>query len=739
MRKNLNKKKRAPNPNLLSHILIAFITCLLLVGIMQWDKGLFEAGFREGDIALRDVYAPYKFSVKGDIDILKTEEKKKEAISELLPVFIYDATLKVKPLEKITSFIKEIEALQKIDETLEEPKREVSKSEELERIATIYNFPLPLAKNIMEAKDVKVLVDKASIVMDEVMGKNIISNKDLTYLDREKTESIAIVNTDSKERNIVKISNLLLLDQMKEEIEKSMSLIKEKKDRQIARDLISATLIANTRYSKETTDAEKKSIVNEIEPVYKTIEVKKNELIINKGERIGKEHIAKLKGIQQNVSQATRLGGILAVIILVGLFMLLLSMYINIYDPEIIKGNKEMVLLATVCILTIMAAKVIVISPWPSNLIPVAVASMLIAILLNSRLALITTCFLSIIVGIISGSRLDITGVSLVGGVIGIFAMKGVRRRSQVLQAGLSVGCANMSYFIAMGLIRALDFNTYIVESLFGLANGIMSAIIVTGVLPFFENAFKISTDISLLELSDLNHPLLKEMVIKAPGTYHHSLVVGNLAEAACEAIGANSLLARVGSYFHDIGKIDKSSYFSENQGMGSSNHDKLSPTMSSLIITKHVKNGVELASEYKLNRKIKDIINQHHGTGLVFYFFKRALEKKGDEDIGEESFRYPGPKPQTKEAACVLLADSVEAASRTLDEPTPSRIKGLVRKIINNKFIDGQLDECDLTLSDLERIAEVFTHILTGIFHTRVEYPDDTEMNTNSKNNSKK
>jgi len=292
--------------------------------------------------------------------------------------------------------------------------------------------------------------------------------------------------------------------------------------------------------------------------------------------------------------------------------------------------------------------------------------------------------------------------------------------------AGLVIGFANMSYLIGMGLVRGLDFNIYIAESLFGLVNGVMSAVIVTGVLPIFENTFKITTDISLLELADLNHPLLKDMVMEAPGTYHHSLVVGNLAEAACEAIGANSLLARVGSYFHDIGKIEKASYFSENQSIDGSAHDKLSPTMSSLIITNHVKNGVELAQKHKLNKKIIDIIKQHHGTGLVFYFFKRALEKIPDEVVGEQSFRYPGPKPQTKEAACVLLADSVEAASRALDEPTPSRIKGLVRKIINNKFIDGQLDECDLTLRDLEKISEVFIHILTGIFHTRVEYPEE-------------
>jgi len=350
-----------------------------------------------------------------------------------------------------------------------------------------------------------------------------------------------------------------------------------------------------------------------------------------------------------------------------------------------------------------------------------------VALLLNNWLAIITTCFASIIIGMMTGNRLDITAMSVVGGIVAIFAVRNVRRRSQLIAAGFSIGLANMTYFIGIGLGNDLDFHTYMIEALIGLGNGIISAIIVTGVLPIFESAFKIITDISLLEFSDLNHPILKEMVIKAPGTYHHSLVVGNLAEAACEAIGANSLLARVSAYFHDIGKIEKAEYFSENQSSADSLHDKLTPTMSSLIITNHVKNGVEFAQRYGLNEKIIDVIKQHHGTGLVFYFFKRALENTREEDVVEQGFRYPGPKPQTKEAACVLLADSVEAASRTLDDPTPASIKGLVRKIINNKFIDGQLDECDLTLKDLEKIAEIFTHILTGIYHSRVEYPEDT------------
>jgi putative nucleotidyltransferase with HDIG domain len=316
----------------------------------------------------------------------------------------------------------------------------------------------------------------------------------------------------------------------------------------------------------------------------------------------------------------------------------------------------------------------------------------------------------------------------------GVYFVKGVRRRSQVLAAGLIAGVAELIGICGMGLLNLLEPGVFLRDGAWGVASGILSSAVVMLVLPVFESLFELTTNVTLLELSDLNHPLLRSMVLKAPGTYHHSLIVGNLSEAASDAIGANSLLARVGAYYHDIGKIEKSEYFSENESDKKSHHEGLAPSMSALIITSHVKDGVELAKKHKLNNTIMDFIAQHHGTGLIYYFYQRALEKAADENaLEEEGFRYPGPKPQTKEAAIVLLADSVEAASRVLEDPTPARIKSLVQKIINNKFIDSQLDECELTLKDMHKIAESFVRILTGIFHSRVEYPDNGKGKTKS------
>ncbi|MFC1624098.1 HD family phosphohydrolase [Candidatus Omnitrophota bacterium] len=730
MKKLINKKgnKKAYN---VYHVIIALLTWLILITIIHWDRGLFKVEFREGDIALRDIYAPYDFSIKGEVDAKATENARKTATGLVLPVYIFDEGLEARVSEKAGSIINSIELLKEIPDITDEEKKAG-----IEEIVLADDISESLVADIFELKDLEGFSSHAKETLEASFSEGIISDLEYDRLNEGKIKTIKLIDNAENTEIEKTVDRTLALEGARKRIEPS-SMTRNRKERRAVSDLVKAILSSNVIYDEEKTLSRMQLAAENMEPIYSIKNIKKNEIILNKGERTGKEHIAKLEAIEQKKRSGLKFGGIFAIAILVGLFMLLVVLYMRFYESDLMRGNKEIVLFALICILTLFTAKVIVISPWPSNLVPVAVASMLIAILINTRLAIMATCFLSISVGVIAGSRLDIAGMSLVGGVIGIFAMKGVRRRSQVIAAGLCVGFANMSYLIGMGLIRSLDFNTYITESFLGFANGIISAVIVTGVLPIFENTFKVTTDISLLELADLNHPLLKKMVIEAPGTYHHSLVVGNLAEAACEAIGANSLLARVGSYFHDIGKIEKASYFSENQSVKDSAHDKLSPTMSSLIITKHVKNGIELAKEYKLNRKIIDIINQHHGTGLVFYFFKRALEKSTDEDVGEQSFRYPGPKPQTKEAACVLLADSVEAASRTLDEPTPARIKGLVKKIINNKFIDGQLDECDLTLKDLERIAGVFTHILTGIFHTRVDYPEGPEEKERSNKKS--
>ncbi|PIP68327.1 MAG: hypothetical protein COW92_01800 [Candidatus Omnitrophica bacterium CG22_combo_CG10-13_8_21_14_all_43_16] len=721
MKKILNKKHKFGRISTrVSHILIALITCLILVAVVEWDSGLFKTEFREGDIVLKSIYAPFDFKIKGDIDYKATEAVKKEAMALVPPAYLIDSSAKEAVLNKVNLFFNSMQALREDTNT-------EGKFSKIKETAASYGMPLQVVNSILDLKDPQGFFAETIKMIEYITDMGVIAASDLSGLNKNLVKTVTLIDKSKNTEQAKFTEELVSFSDIRKKTDSILTSLKDRKEKTILVDFVSLALSPNLIYQEDETNFRNQAAAAKVKPVYTMVDIKKNELILTKGERISKSNMAKLEAIEKREPYPIKVAAFFGIILIIVLFMLLLVLYIEFYEPDLIVGNKELILLASICILMILAAKLIVISPWPSNLIPVSAASMLIALLLNSRLAIITTCFLSITIGMVSGGRLDMAAASIVGGMVGIFAVRDARRRSQIITAGFMIGFANMTYFIGIGLLNSLDFNTYMTEAFIGLANGVISAIIVTGILPIFETASKTITDISLLEIADLNHPVLKEMVIKAPGTYHHSLVVGNLAEAACEAIGANALLARVSSYFHDIGKIEKAEYFSENQAGEGSVHDKLSPTMSSLIITSHVKNGVELAGKYGLNKRIVDIIRQHHGTGLVFYFFKRALEKTGDEDVFEEGFRYPGPKPQTKEAACVLLADSVEAASRTLDDPTPSSMQGLVKKVINNKFIDGQLDECELTLRDLEKIAEVFTHILTGIYHSRVEYPEDT------------
>jgi putative nucleotidyltransferase with HDIG domain len=275
-------------------------------------------------------------------------------------------------------------------------------------------------------------------------------------------------------------------------------------------------------------------------------------------------------------------------------------------------------------------------------------------------------------------------------------------------------------------------------DLMMGFLGGVIASVLVLGIAPIIETLFGYTTDIKLLELANMDHPILKDLILQAPGTYHHSIIVGSLVEAAAKSIAANPLLARVSAYYHDIGKLKKPLYFIENAGGGENRHEHLAPTMSSLILISHVKDGVEMARENRLGERIGHIILQHHGTSLISYFYQKAKEKENPEmeSINENDFRYPGPKPQTKEAGIVMLADSVEAASRALADPTPSRIKSLVQRVTNSIFLDGQMEECELTLKDLQKIQESFNRILTAIFHQRIDYPVSMSLESPLKRN---
>jgi len=417
------------------------------------------------------------------------------------------------------------------------------------------------------------------------------------------------------------------------------------------------------------------------------------------------------------------IGVITQINLAVPLFLISLYVYIKFRRQNL--KNFNLLNMTLLFLITLVSSYFIIMQRRLIFYIPFCVIPVLATLLFNNlEISLLITLATAVSVASLSDNPFQLALLFLISGIISSTLVLGARRRTTIIRAGFIVGVMQVISLIFIDRFRIGLPARYLILML----NGIVSVIVVLGVLPVFEYLFRTLTNISLLELADFHHPLLQRMVQEAAGTHHHSLVVGNLSETACEAVGANALLARIGAYYHDIGKLQKPDYFSENQDIKASKHDTLAPSMSKLIIMNHVKEGIELAKKYRLNPILIDFIVQHHGNSLVYYFYRRALEGlEEDQEVKEEGFRYPGPRPNTKETAIVLLADSVEAATRALKDPTPTKIEEVVHKVINNKFIDGQLDECDLTLKDLEKISSVFIRILSGIYHSRVTYPEES------------
>ena len=424
--------------------------------------------------------------------------------------------------------------------------------------------------------------------------------------------------------------------------------------------------------------------------------------------------------------------------LIIGLLLVILYKDFVRYNPGINKDYKQLILVGTLLSGNLLIGRSFYyvlegFTEWlgtidPSLLvyaIPLVTGSMLAALLIDIHTAIVFTVITSLITGLWLNSPLYSIYI-FASGLTAAFGVIRCKKRSAIWRAGFSVSLVSVFTALILTLFEGQLFSMDTPAiALAAFANGIIVTILVSALLPLFEYLFKITTDISLLELLDLNQPLMRELLVEAPGTYHHSIIVGNLAEAAAEAVGVNPLLARVSAYYHDIGKIKMPDYFIENQIASVSKHEKLAPRMSSLILLSHVKEGVELAKKHGLPKVITDIIQQHHGTSVQTFFYQKAKEQDDSlTPLTEEDFRYPGPKPQSRVAALVLMADAVEAASRVLTDTSPARVSLLVDRIINHCFIDGQLDNCELTLKDIREIRMHFVYLLSSMYHKRINYP---------------
>jgi putative nucleotidyltransferase with HDIG domain len=498
----------------------------------------------------------------------------------------------------------------------------------------------------------------------------------------------------------------------------------------------------NLTFNKRETELRKDLARKSVKPFY--FKVKKGEMLVREGERIRPEHLLKLSAQAKSLKHKEMLGRVPAMALLIG--FLLAAMYLGDLMVDRSSRNKTKDLLFTV--MTLLTTFLLVIASgfvaeeiargfyfFSSTallfVIPVASGAMLLSVFQGMQVGVTFSLLASVLASLAVGGRVEFFLYFFISSLIGAYGVRNCRERGIFIKTGLRVGLTNLMLALAIEALYGTFYSLEaVVASVGAFVGGILVGVIATGILPLIEMAFGYTTDIKLLELANLDQPLLRELMVQAPGTYHHSVIVSNLVEATAKAVNANPLLAKTAAYYHDIGKMKKPLYFIENQMGGQNRHEKLAPSMSSLILISHVKDGVELAQTHKLGGEITDIIRQHHGTSLISFFYQKAKEqadKKGGKSptVKEEDFRYPGPKPQTKEAGLVMLADAVEAASRTIADCNVARIQGLVQKMINKVFSDGQLDECELTLKDLHEIAKSFHKTLSGIYHHRVEYPE--------------
>jgi putative nucleotidyltransferase with HDIG domain len=510
---------------------------------------------------------------------------------------------------------------------------------------------------------------------------------------------------------------------------------------QALQELVLAVAPPNLRYEASTTErlrTEARTAVNPYDGL-----VRKDEKIIGSHEIATTDHIRKLESLRAwsaHQSPApdwrTDLPPVLGRLVLIAFLILGFSAYLKLHHPSVYAETPPLLLLAVLSAL-VMGVGWLVVNQFRGYemLIPTTVLSLSAALLFGNALAFAATLVASLLIGVVFGLGLPFLTGSALAGIAAIATATGVRRRRDFYRPMLMVALTYALAIAAMGLVDGARLDILLRRMIWGVGAGFASVLAVTVFLPLLETIFTVTTDITLLELADLNRPILRRLMLEAPGTYHHSIVVGTLAESAAAAIGGNPLLARVGAYYHDIGKIDKAEYYVENQSSARNRHEKLSPTMSSLIIQAHVREGAEIARKEKLPKAIVNAILQHHGTTLLGFFYSKEQARRKAEDtqkklnasdleVPEAEFRYPGPKPQSKETAVLMLADAVEAAARSLNEPTPGRIRGVVNRILETRVKDGQLDESPITFEDLAKVRDSFIPILTALFHARVHYP---------------
>jgi len=714
-----------------------------------------KLAYTAGDVAEKDIKAPKDFLVE---DQKATEIKRQQAVEDVLTVYDNDTDLVNRLVQMVDGTFADMRALRQAAAESRGPAPGAEAIPSVADTRTVRATSTEEARKVFEDKlgirvgkgaflalETEGFSKRIAYAIEEILQKTlesgIVASKDVMLKDFEK--GIILREVRTKEERVVRDARQFYgLDLAKALVRSIGQPALRDLDYAMADlvvDLSQRLIQPNITLNRNETEDRKHRAASEIKPVL--YRVKAGEMLLREGERVGDLHMLKLRALEsQTKPEQFFLGTLGAAAVIFSLIAVIYLLFLERGLRQSQTPAKDILLMACMFLFFQLLAQALssflelvlrnsqyAIPVWTAVFaVPLVAAPMTICVFLGLRAAFPFAVVTAFGAALALGNSLPMCVYYLVTGSMGSYWIRNCRERKVFVTAGAKTGLLSVILAAAAGcFLQEFSWTGLLWSSVFAFLGGIGSGVVAGGIVPLTEIAFGYTTDISLLELANLDRPILRQLMMEAPGTYHHSVIVGSMAEAAAAEIDANPLLGKVAGYYHDIGKIRKPLYFIENQRNGKNRHDKLAPSMSSLILTAHIKDGVELAREHKLAPVIIDAIRQHHGTSLIRYFFEKARQLKGEDQVKENDFRYSGPKPQSREAALVMIADVVEAASRTLENPTPGRIKGQVQDLINRILADGQLDECDITLRDIHRIAASFTTILTGIHHHRIEYID--------------
>ena len=659
--------------------IITFIVlyCTLMTGIITRKYDL-----KVGDIPKSDIKAHREI-----IDESATEARKKEAEEKVDKQYSLRTDVQKQSEEKIKGFFSSVEKV--------------------------------LAQDKPEEEKAK-LIPRAPFKITDAQANKIASMNEQST---KKLESVCIDGLNKAYEAPIEDGNEQDLKEAKKEYTDFISSSDlSDSEKAIALNFVNV-VEPNFFYDKEKTDELIKETLKQVPPVM----IKKNQIVVSEGEPVTAHQLELLGTLGLLSDSASALYIYIALGVLVIIVMYLQYWYIHKYYPAINKEFSKIVMISILNVFPVILARLF--GMMSNYIIPLACMPMLITLLLNYKISLVFSMLNVILIGGAVGFNPNIIILAILNDVLGGPLLRKMQQRNDILYSSITVAVLSSILTFSVGTLTTNNFMEILADSTFAAAGAILSGILTIGVLPFFESTFDIVTNAKLLELSNPNNPLLKKLLMEAPGTYHHSILVANLAELAAEQVGGNPLLARIGAYYHDVGKTKRPYFFRENQFGKKNPHDRLKPEVSSKIIISHVKDGSELAKEYNLPKTIHDFIVTHHGETLVKYFYLTVKNNsENPEEVKEEDFKYTGPKPMSKEQGIVMLADSTEAAVRSINEPTEEKIEKMVNNIIDDKLASGQLDNCDLTLRDISKIKKCFLKALNGIHHERIEYPDDNK-----------